>query len=396
MKSEITIFSLVIILFGSCSQRSEKEVYPLKWTEVDSIPSSFGNISKGVSAAFAGLLDDKLIVAGGCNFPDIPAAEGGRKVFYKMILMFDKGHWKKIGELPYELAYGVSINLQDAMLFIGGRNNYYFSNSVYRVSMNKKTGEAGTDTLPPLPVTLDNASGAILDSIVYVFGGNQQGQPSHDMYSLDLREPDGWIKKPFTPSRSLVQPVMIAQNGALFVFGGYDIPVEVKKTQNTADTTLAAEVSQAVWRYSPENEKWENISMFPSGASLSSLSGGVGAAVADSLIITLGGVNKRIFEDALNRNYYLSKITETNRDTLTERMLSEAKTYLFQPVGWYKFTPDLYLYNVTKNTWRTLGKNTRAALAGASVTYNDKEIYVINGEIKPGVRTPKIWKITLQ
>lgn len=394
MKSARTILFLVIILFGSCRQRSEKEIYPLKWTEVDSIPSSFGTISKGISAAFAGLLDDKLIVAGGCNFPDIPAAEGGKKVFYKNILMFDQGHWEKIGELPYELAYGVSINLQDAILFIGGRNNDYFSNFVYRVSLNKKTGKADTDTLPALPVTLDNASGAILDSVIYIFGGNQQGQPSHDMYSLDLREPDGWVKKPFTPSRSLVQPVMVAQNGALFVFGGYDIPMEIKKAQNTADTTLPAEVSQAVWRYSPKNEKWENISKFPSDSSLSSLSGGVGVAIADSLILTLGGVNQEIFEDALDRNYYLSKVTETDRDTLTERMLSEAKTYLFHPVGWYKFTPDLYIYNVTDNTWKTIGEDTRAELAGASITYNDKEIYIINGEIKPGVRTPKIWKIT--
>ena len=50
--------------------------------------SAFGG--QGVSGAFAGIVrypsfDDKkpfLVVAGGCNFPDTPAAEGGQKVFY--------------------------------------------------------------------------------------------------------------------------------------------------------------------------------------------------------------------------------------------------------------------------------------------------------------------------
>lgn len=36
-------------------------------------------ITKGVSAPFAGFIRNWLIVGGGCNFPTIPAAEGGKK-----------------------------------------------------------------------------------------------------------------------------------------------------------------------------------------------------------------------------------------------------------------------------------------------------------------------------
>lgn len=38
-------------------------------------------ITKGVSAPFAGFIKNWLIVGGGCNFPTIPAAEGGKKAY---------------------------------------------------------------------------------------------------------------------------------------------------------------------------------------------------------------------------------------------------------------------------------------------------------------------------
>ena len=48
-----------------------------------------GNLSKGVSAAYAAVLGDQLIVAGGCNFPDKLGFEGGKKVFYNDIVRYD-------------------------------------------------------------------------------------------------------------------------------------------------------------------------------------------------------------------------------------------------------------------------------------------------------------------
>ena len=36
----------------------------------------------GVSAPFAGMVGNYMVVGGGCNFPDVPAADGGVKRFY--------------------------------------------------------------------------------------------------------------------------------------------------------------------------------------------------------------------------------------------------------------------------------------------------------------------------
>jgi N-acetylneuraminic acid mutarotase len=40
-----------------------------------------GNLQKGVSASYAAISHDKLLVAGGCNFPDKLGFEGGVKVY---------------------------------------------------------------------------------------------------------------------------------------------------------------------------------------------------------------------------------------------------------------------------------------------------------------------------
>ena len=78
MKIHWIIFILLVsVAFSACRKVSEKPVR-IYLTEVEGIPEEFGGISKGVSASFAGLIDDKLLIAGGCNFPDIPAADGGK------------------------------------------------------------------------------------------------------------------------------------------------------------------------------------------------------------------------------------------------------------------------------------------------------------------------------
>ena len=396
MKSKFSLFIILLFIFIACQKNEKQTTFKINWTEVESIPASFGKISKGVSAAFVGLIDDKLVVAGGCNFPDISAAEGGKKVFYNEILMLNGSKWEKIGELPYELAYGVSVNLQDTLLFIGGRNNDFFSAAVYRIWLDHGTGKAMIDSLTPLSVSIDNASGSMLDNIIYIMGGIQDNRPTSEMYSLDLKKPIQWEKRPSIPSRSLIQSVMVAQKGALYVFGGYDVRSVIlsRKNEFRKDTTLLAKVSQTVWKFSPDENKWTKVSDYPSDGEFSSLSGGVGAALCDSLILTVGGVNKLIFEEALNRNLYLSKNTDNQLDTLTSRMRSEAKSYMLHSAEWYKFNSDLILFNTVKNTWIHSGQFSQAALAGSSVVSNDKEIYIVNGELKPGVRTPKIWKIT--
>ncbi len=97
-----------------------------------------------MSAAYAGILNDKLILAGGCNFPDVPAAEGGKKRFYKGVYMADIksdniSEWKKIGDLPQNSAYGDAVNYNNKIIIAGGQNESSALRSVFTISYGNET-----------------------------------------------------------------------------------------------------------------------------------------------------------------------------------------------------------------------------------------------------------------
>ena len=83
-------------------------------------------ISQGVSAPFAGFIHDELVVAGGCNFPDVPAADGGIKVYYDSLYTYNVNKkalkWMKGGQLPFDVAYGATVEIEKGIVCIGGMN----------------------------------------------------------------------------------------------------------------------------------------------------------------------------------------------------------------------------------------------------------------------------------
>ena len=67
--------------------------------------------------------------------------------------------------------------------------------------------------------------------------------------------------------------------------------------------------------------------------------------------------------------------------------------YLSHPVEWYRFNRNLLLYHPQTNKWTTLGEYEQGARAGAVIVSQDGFHYIINGELKPGIRTNEINRI---
>lgn len=324
---------------------------------------------KGVSALYAGVIDGNLLIAGGCNFPDIPAADGGKKVFYADVYIaplssdtiFD---WKKIGTLPQAAAYGVTISTEKGLICVGGTTATHSLSDVFLLSLQKDTLK--TDTLPPLPVTIDNMAGALLGHSLYIVGGNVNGVPSSAVYTLDLSDmTGGWQKEKDIPGDPRVQPVCVAQDGKLYVWGGFAPSVGERQ----------ASLSVNGYMYSPETKEWSSVAT-PCDAEGNeiSLGGGVGAPFGEGMILCTGGVNKDIFLKALQGIY-------------------AGKEYLSHPAEWYQFNGNLQLYHPRTDEWTTLGKYEQGARAGAVMVSQDGFHYLINGELKPGIRTNEINRI---
>ena len=65
--------------------------------------------------------------------------------------------------------------------------------------------------------------------------------------------------------------------------------------------------------------------------------------------------------------------------------------YLNQPISWYRFSGNLYEYDVLSEAWvKTLFADKGLARAGAQMVVTQKGCFYIGGELKPALRTPQI------
>lgn len=316
-------------------------------------------LPQGVSAPFAGFVGDSLIVAGGCNFPDIPAAEGGKKKFYDTVYAVDvkaeKRQWQYLSSLPFPVAYGVSVSTERGLVCIGGQNE---EGVLDRVFLLKADGQIVS--LPSLPVPIDNGGAAVYGTTVYVTGGNQPNG-GKALYSLDLSFPVVWKRLADYPGYRRIQPVVLAVSGGVFLIGGYDFIAE------TNDCILSTELL----RYDVAYRKWSTYDVLvpEQKGGRRCMVGGSGIVLGDNLILA-GGVNYSVFKQAMEGK--------------------GPDDYMRKPVDWYRFNTDILIYDWVGKDWRILHDVQGMARAGGILLIYDHLLFMVCGELKPGVRSPQV------
>lgn len=388
---------LCLVLIALCTltglQAQVSETQDNKYNSVAYQPlpplSVAGN--QGVSAPYAGIIDGKIVVAGGCNFPDTPAAEGGTKKFYTDIYLLDGNNWQKVGDLPRAAAYGVSVSVPDGLLCIGGTDGSNSLSDVWLVSL--EGGKAHMKQLRPLPVALDNMAGAYGNGNVYVAGGQSNGQPSMAAFCLPYPGDGTWQELPQVPGAARLQPAAVVQTastGACFyLMGGYQPATTTEKGFAHTDGVC----------YNPQTGSWKNTSpIVPSGQSEPmTLVGAQGIASGCAHIVFFGGVDRQVFTDAINRPLEISRLeadTATNRPRLSE-LREQMSLYMQHPAEWYKFNDELIIYHTITDTWVRESRSPLLARAGAAVVPYNGSWVVINGESKPGIRASEVTAVKM-
>ncbi|MBQ9636862.1 MAG: cyclically-permuted mutarotase family protein [Prevotella sp.] len=373
MKTLKPLITLVLLaaLAVSCGNKNERR--PFNSLTTTALPQlSIGDSLQGVAAPMAGMVGNELIVAGGCNFPDVPAADGGEKKFYTDIYGLDAltagSQWHKIGDLPQPLAYGASLSLAEGLICMGGTSDGKTSvPDVFLLS--SKNGKAITRPLPSLPVGLDQFAATYDNGVIYVAGGQSNGTPNHKVYSLaigknaqewetiEVEHTEGIAAEAAAIAR--LQPCIAIQTGAngaeLFIMGGYD--AETK----TVNTTMLV--------YHLKTKTWRTATSCPTP-------GATAVACGANNILVFGGVDRQTFESALQ---------------------NPQPDYLTHPAEWYKFRDSLLVYNTITDAWTTSYANPQLARAGAAVVKasDSNTYYIINGELKPGIRSADVTKAIL-
>ncbi|MBR6601815.1 MAG: sodium/solute symporter [Bacteroidaceae bacterium] len=319
-------------------------------------------MSDAVSGHYAAWLMGELSTYGGCNFPDVPCADGGQKVYYPQ-------------------AYGASVQVPGGAVYLGGMNaTTSLSECVFLSAADGKS-----TPIASLPKPLDNFAATYHGGMLWVAGGQSNGVPNREVYSLPYpSNATAWSLAATLPDECRLQPCVVAQNTAtgyaLFVFGGYQPKGDSQEALVHTDgvympiaTLKKGGATPAQWKRTAPATINNNVN-HPETIHHSSqaLVGSTCTPVGYSHVLFFGGVDHDIFLSAISGQ----------QDSL----------YLRHQPEWYRFRKDVLTYHTITDSWGILPGDSLLARAGACLTpeVGGKGWSYSGGELMPGVRTTDV------
>lgn len=321
---------------------------PLEWTALPKIPGR-----EGFAGSLAGTSGGALLVGGGANFPGKKPWEGGTKVWYDSVFVLEKpdGAWRRAGQLPRSLGYGVSVTYRDGVICAGGSDERGHRTEVFR--MEWRGGALKFSELPPLPRPLANACGVVLSDTLYLLGGIETPPATiatRAFLALDLARPDvRWTELPPWPGPGRMLATAGAHAGSLFLFSGTALNAG-------ADGKPVRELLRDAYRFTP-GEGWHRLADLPRVA----VAAPSPAPVVDGQVLVLGG------DDG-----------------------AQLRT---PPTEHRGFPRDILAYDPRTDRWKTLGTVPFSLVTTAITEWLGRTV-IPGGEQRPGVRSTEVWSAT--
>ena len=302
----------------------------------------------GLAGVYSGFIGDKLVVLGGANFPVGYPWTGGKKTWWPTLYSYDttKQEWKVFdGFLDKPLGYGVSIQLSNGLLCIGGCDANQCYSDVFLIQNNGESFSMEKDMYPSLPVPLANASGILLDNKIYIIGGQESMQSEKStkhFFVLDLNDKNkGWDKLPEWPGASRGYSICVAQGGKIFMFSG--------RSYGPDEETIMHMDGHS---FDPVSNVWNRLSgEFPVMA-------GTAMAYEEDKILFMGGV---------------------------EEILPTTPEHP-------GFSNKVRIYDIKSEKLDRLTTSPYPIPVTSKIVTDGDEFYISSGEVKPGIRTPHILK----
>lgn len=343
------LVSMKTIASDNLSQLSTLDMEKIDWDNSLILPSLNNQSNIGLAGVFSGFIRNNLIIAGGANFPETVPWEGGVKtwwntIYYKSI-QDPLSDWKiEKNLLPASLAYGISIELPEGLLCIGGCDSSQCYRDVFMIQLNNGIISISKDW-PALPIPLANSTGALLNNKIYVAGGQvsmEEQNASNHFFMLDLADrKKGWQTLSSWPGDPRGYVVSVAQSDGFdkcfYLFSGRDYK-----------SNGYVKVLKDGFVYNPRLDSWKILDMqFPVMA-------GTAMATGANHILFMGGVPQLIPGSEEHPGFDNTvRLYHTITNTLVE------KEVIPFPIP------------VTTNIAR-----------------KGNVFYITSGEIKPGIRTP--------
>jgi len=392
------IFSCIFLFIAGIVEGQDSNNnsnYSFEWEELPPLPLAHGqSIQPGVSASFSGISNGALIVAGGCNFPDKPVYDGGRKKYYRDIFILEKKEneysWSGGFNLPYEAAYGATVTTDKGVVCIGGSNSDREIKEVLLLTWHPEKNALDIQSWPNLPFSMSQMAAALMGNKIYLAGGQSDGKLDNKFLSLDLSELGSeefvWKELPDFPGPPRLQPVGVVQNTAeekrFFLFSG----------SSFADNKTDPDILTNGLQYSPRTNKWIVTSEIDLKDGWKySLHGASGVPVGTHHILFVGGVNYYIFQDAWKHERLIKTALKEGAIARYDSLNILRYNYFTHEPDWYRFNKEIIVYHTISDTWSTPGTYPYPGPAGAPLIEWDNGWAVVNGELKPGVRSNRLF-----
>lgn len=347
MASHLQFIALLVVLAIPAAESRNA----LRWSQLPPLPEPLG-----VAGAFAGVSGGALLVAGGANFPDKMPWEGGKKVWHDTVFVLEQpdGQWRKAGQLPRPLAYGVSVSHQDAVICVGGSDATRHYADTFRLRW--RGGQLVIESLPALPMPLANMSGAVVSNYLCIAGGTEtpgERWATNRFWVLALDDDHpSWHGIDSIPGPPRLLATAVAFNGVFYLLGG------VALAPNAEGKTTRVYLREAL-RYRPR-EGWARLADLPKP----SVAAPSPAPVVDGRILLLAG--------------------------------DDGSRAGFAPLAQHPDFPKIVLaYDPAHNRWSESGEVPAPRATVPCVEWRGMFV-VPSGEVRPGVRLPEVWSLRVE
>lgn len=379
------IFLSFIIFLMGCSSNNNRQTPQFHCDTLVCLPDFEGRANPGVAGAFSGVSHDKLLVAGGANFPDKPAWQNGVKKYWETVyvLSFDQGipgKWEDtLFHLPYPSAYGASLTTAKGIICIGGKNDGGYLAKALLLQWNEQSDKIDIKYLPDLPLPLASLAAASLGDTIYIAGGENGNGKQACFYQLDLQHVhDGWKPLAPLPGGPLSDAILAGQsdgeNLCLYLIGG--------RAQGKEG---AATFYSSVYKFDPGKGHWQKMhGITGEDGSPMTMAAGTGAAVGNHYIALFGGDDGKLFNLLAD---YKRKIATAEDPSRKQQWQQRYDSLFTRHPG---FNKGIYLYNTITDQWTVSGKLSCPAPVTTNIFPYGEKFIISSGEIRPGVRTAAI------
>lgn len=365
LKTSILLLTTVL---GACATDQKT----IRWDNQTKLPpNADGTPHLGLAGPITGMIDDRLLIAGGANFPGKMPWDGGAKHYATQayIYQLEDGAltFLRESELKDTVAYPGNCSVGSALYVAGGENQNGALRAVKKFFLEGDI--LREEPLPDLPMALTNGGLVFASGNLYFVGGENQQLVSDKIYTLDLSAENGAWEEVLTLAQPVSNAVVVSnQKDRLYIAGGrmrnpdslstiYHQLFEVDLLSGTI--TQIADLPQ------------------PSAA-------GTGVLDDNGNMLLFGGDHAETFHEVES---LIAQINQTTDEAL-KNILNEKKAVLQREHP--GFTNNSWLFNLSNKQWEKRDDITGASPVTTTALWHQNIIIIPSGEIRAGVRTDQI------